>query len=172
MTKIDISKLNTSFIDLIHNDWALVTAGSINDFNMMTISWGGIGFLWNKPVVYVFVRPERYTFEYLEREAGFTLSFFNDEYRDALMICGTKSGRDCNKISESGLTPLTTENKLVAYHESKLILECKKMYSDMLNAESFVDKDALNQWYGAKGALHKMYVAEIENAYVIEQKLM
>ncbi|MFI3262382.1 MAG: flavin reductase family protein [Rikenellaceae bacterium] len=167
MNKIDIKQLNTSFIELISKDWALLTSGDSDNFNTMTVSWGGIGFLWNKPVAFVFVRAERYTFEYIERTGQFTLSFLKDEFHKAHSICGSKSGRDCDKVAEAGLTPLVLDSKQVTFEQSKLVIECKSMYSDMLDAENYIDTEALNKWYGAKGGMHKMYVAEIVNTYSI-----
>ena len=84
----------------------LVTAGNAEKFNMMTASWGGLGFLWNRPVAFVFIRPQRYTFDFVERNEGFTLSFFGEEYRKVLQLCGTKSGREIDKVAETKLTPI------------------------------------------------------------------
>ncbi|MFI3268661.1 MAG: flavin reductase family protein [Rikenellaceae bacterium] len=167
MNKIDIKQHNNSFIELISKDWALLTSGDDQNFNTMTVSWGGIGFLWNKPVAFVFVRGERYTFEYLERTKQLTLSFLKDEFHKAHSICGSKSGRTCNKVEEAGLTPIVLDSKQVCFEESKLVLECRVMYSDVMDAENYIDKEALDKWYGAKGGMHKMYVAEIENAYTL-----
>lgn len=167
MEKVDIKQLNTSFIELISKDWALLTSGDADDFNTMTVSWGGIGFIWNKPVAFVFVRAERYTFEYLERTKKFTLSFLKDEFHKAHSVCGSKSGRDCDKVKETGLTPVFLDSKQVTFNESKLVLDCKIMYGDVLDSENYVDTEALEKWYGAKGGMHKMYVAEVQDAYMI-----
>ncbi|MCD8186883.1 MAG: flavin reductase, partial [Rikenellaceae bacterium] len=74
-------------------------------FNTMTASWGAMGFLWNKPVAFVFVRPERYTFEFMEEYSAFTLSFMGKDQRHALKVCGSQSGRDSDKIADAGLKP-------------------------------------------------------------------
>ena len=97
LKEVKPSDLTDNLIRLIASDWMLVTAGNRNKFNTMTANWGGMGYLWNKNVVFVFVRPERYTYEFMESHEGFTLTFFDDRYRDALNLCGTKSGRDCDK---------------------------------------------------------------------------
>lgn len=107
--EIKPAAITENFIKLIGSDWMLVTAGQREHFNTMTASWGGVGFLWNKPVVFVFIRPQRYTFGFIEQEPMFTLSFFTEAYRSALQLCGTKSGRDTDKVAETGLTPMVTE---------------------------------------------------------------
>ena len=109
MKKIAPKDIDKNVIKLIGQDWMLVTAGDQEKFNMMTASWGSMGYLWNKPVVMVFVRPQRYTFEFTEKKDEFTLSFFDEKYRHALNVCGSVSGRDVNKVQESGLTPYFTE---------------------------------------------------------------
>ena len=89
MKPIAIKDLSENFFEVIGKEWMLVTAGNKDYFNTMTASWGGIGFLWNKPVVYVFIRPERYTFEFIEKSEYFTLSFLGEENRDIQKICGS-----------------------------------------------------------------------------------
>ena len=105
MRKIDISVLKDNVIDLIGKQWMLITAGNIDHYNMMTASWGTIGFLWGKPVACVVIRPQRYTLEFVEEEECFTLSFFNEQYRSALKLCGTKSGKEIDKAKAAGITP-------------------------------------------------------------------
>ena len=105
MKETDILEINENAVKLIGKEWMLITAGNMENYNTMTASWGNIGFLWGKPVATIYVRPQRYTLEYIEREECFTLSFFPEQYRKALNICGTKSGRDTDKVKEAGLTP-------------------------------------------------------------------
>ena len=162
--KIDICDVNDSFVHLIRDDWALLTAGEKGNYNTMTVSWGMLGELWGKDVVTVFVRPQRYTYEFMEKYDNFTLSFFGSEYRRVLSFCGSKSGRDLDKAKETGLTPVETDNGSIAFEQSRLTLECRKLYKDNMTAEKFLDKDLL-QWYGAKGGFHDVYVVEITNAY-------
>ena len=160
------SEIEGNLIDLIASDWMLVTAGDRHKFNTMTANWGGVGHLWNKPVVFVFVRPERYTFQFIENSEGFTLSFYNETYRDALNICGTKSGKDSNKIAEAGLTAHFTELGYPVFTEAKLVFECRKLYATMLTKESFLDLGPLRTHYTVKGGLHKLYIAEIEKVWI------
>lgn len=160
-TETDPAKINDNLIRLIASDWMLVTAGTSAKFNTMTASWGGMGYLWNRNVVFVFVRPERYTYEFMERSEGFTLTFFDDRYRDVLDFCGSRSGRDCDKVAETGLTPLFTDSGYPAFAEARIIIECRKLYATQLTREAFTDLDPLNTHYRTKDGLHKIYIAEI-----------
>jgi flavin reductase (DIM6/NTAB) family NADH-FMN oxidoreductase RutF len=153
--------LEDNLINLISNDWMLVTAGDMVKFNTMTANWGGAGYLWNRPVAFVFVRPERYTYRFMESSEGFTLSFFTERYREALNLCGTKSGRDCDKVSEAGLTPYFTELGYPTFTEARLVLECHKLFASQLTRDAFTDDEPLEIHYRTKGGLHKMYIAEI-----------
>ncbi|MDR1544792.1 MAG: flavin reductase [Prevotellaceae bacterium] len=158
--EIDIRNLRESAGRLIGEDWTLITAGDSTNFNTMTASWGTLGHLWNRHVAIVFVRPQRYTFEFMENGDYFTLSFFEmEKYRPALQLLGTKSGRDGDKVSEAGLTPLATPYG-VSFGEANMIIECKKIYSEFLNPKSFIDTTIIDKVYPQKD-FHKMYVGEI-----------
>jgi flavin reductase (DIM6/NTAB) family NADH-FMN oxidoreductase RutF len=150
---------------MIGNQWMLITAGNRDSFNMMTASWGGIGILWNKPVAFCFVRPQRYTFEFMEKYENFTLSFYDEGYRSALNLCGSHSGREIDKVKETGLTP-AFDDKAVYFDEAKLVLICRKLYSQDFEASSFFDKELLNNY--KTGDYHRMYVSEIEKVLVKE----
>ena len=165
--EISISEVSDA-IDLIGKEWMLVTAGSGTDVNTMTASWGGLGWLWNKPVAFVFIRPERYTHDFIEREERMTLSFFPHEMKPALTLCGTKSGRDCDKIAEAGLTPAILESGAVSFAEARLTLDCRKLFKAEMTEASFLDKAIYEQWYKGShgGGLHTVYVVEIEEVYV------
>ena len=152
MEKINVKGLNDNVFETIGKEWMLVCAGNKDHFNMMTASWGCLGWLWNKPVAVVFIRPERFTHGIIE------------EARKIYNFCGSKSGRDLDKVKETGLIPVETDNGSIAFEQSRLTLECRKLYKDSMTAEKFLDKDLL-QWYGAKGGFHDVYVVEITNAY-------
>ena len=164
--QIKPAEIEGNLIDLIASGWMLVTAGNRQKYNTMTANWGGAGHLWNKPVAFVFVRPERYTYQFMEDSEGFTLSFYDEAYRDALNLCGAKSGRDCNKVSEAKLTAHFTESGLPAFTEAKLVLECRKLYATMLKKEEFLVASPLKAHYTTKGGLHKLYIAEIEKVWI------
>ena len=118
----------------IGKEWLLVTAGDKKAFNMMTASWGCIGWLWNKPVAVVFIRPERFTHELIEQHDTLTLSFLGNspEARKVYNVCGSRSGRDCDKVLETGLTPVFTEGGDVTFAEARLTLTCRKLYKDAI----------------------------------------
>lgn len=124
--------------------------------------------MWNKPVAFAVIRPTRYTFEFVESRKRFTLSFFSQNYKKALGIFGSKSGRDCDKVAESGLTPFFTESGAPAYEEAKLILDCSAIYSQTLDESAFLDSEALKKWYSSD-PLHKLYVAEINDVLIRRQ---
>lgn len=166
MEKIDVKTLNDNVFETIGKEWMLVTAGNKEKFNMLTASWGCIGWLWNKPVAVCFIRPERYTHHLIEHNEYLTLSFLgsSEEARKIYNFCGTKSGRDLDKAAETGLTPVATELGNITYEQARLTLECKKLYKDCIKPECFLDPE-LEKWYGDKGGYHDIYVAEIVNAY-------
>ena len=166
--KISPKEISENPIKLIGQDWMLISAGSPEKFNSMTASWGGIGFMWNKPVAFAVIRPTRYTFEFVESRKRFTLSFVSQNYKKALGIFGSKSGRDCDKVAESGLTPFFTEFGAPAYEEAKLILDCSAIYSQTLDESAFLDSEALKMWYSSD-PLHKLYVAEINDVLIRRQ---
>ncbi|MBE9487690.1 MAG: flavin reductase family protein [Bacteroidetes bacterium] len=162
--KLKATEITQNLIGLISKSM-LITAGERDNFNTMTASWGGVAFLWNKPVVFIFVRPERYTNYFLENTDTFSLSFFDDSYKKQLLFCGTKSGKDVDKVKETGLTPLFTKEGTPIFAEAELLLECKKLYVDKFNEEFFLDKDMLEQFYGEKGGLHRIFIAEVTNVW-------
>lgn len=165
MKRIELKDLTENFFETISKEWMLITAGTPEHFNTMTASWGGIGFLWNKPVAFVFIRPERYTYEFAEKNEYLTLSFLGDENRQIHNICGSKSGRDTDKVQETGLKPLPTPEGNITFEQSRLTLECRKLYSRMLEPESFIDKQPLEKWYSENNGMHKMYIVEIVNVW-------
>jgi flavin reductase (DIM6/NTAB) family NADH-FMN oxidoreductase RutF len=164
-TKIDSKDIEGNFIEKMADDWALITAGTAEKFNTMTASWGLIGHLWNKPVAVCFVRPQRYTFEFMEAADTFTLSFFDENYRDALNICGTLSGRDVNKVEKAGLTPLVLDTNSISFGEARMIIECRKIYADFFNPEKFIDAKIPAEIYPTND-FHKAYIGEIINVWV------
>lgn len=166
--KVTWEELDENAIKLIGKDWMLISAGSMeNGFNMMTASWGGLGWLWEKPVSFIFVRPQRFTFQFTEREDYYTVTFYDEKYRDVLRKMGTVSGRNFDKINNSGLTPVTTESGSVAFKEARIVLECKKLYASDILEDRFIDTVLAKRIYPQKD-FHRMYVGEIMNVWVKE----
>lgn len=146
------------FLDKL-NSGALLTAVKENgEINTMTVSWGGVGILWGKQVAFIFVRPQRYTFSFTEEECKMSLSFFNEDKKDILTFCGTKSGRDIDKITECGLK-YTLENGYPVFEEAIYTLKLSKIYSDTIKKDCFIDTDSL-KWYKSND-FHTMYICEI-----------
>ena len=162
----DIREVKESATVLFDEKWALITAGNKESFNTMTASWGGLGELWNKDVCFVFIRPQRYTYEFTEREEYFTVSSLPEEYRKALTFCGRNSGRDCNKVKEAGLTPAEFE-KSMGFEESEITLLCRKLYHQDINPEGLVDKSIDSTCYPDKD-YHRMYIGEIVKVFIKE----
>lgn len=152
--------LTDNVFKAIGKDWMLITAGEPDDFNMMTASWGGMGILWGRPVCFVFVRPQRYTFGYMEHVSHFTLTFFDETNRDALNYCGTHSGRDVDKVAETGLTPVSGEDGTVYFAEGRLVVACRKLYAQDIQEANFIDTSIVHQAYAARD-FHRIYVGEI-----------
>lgn len=160
--KINLNTLNENFFNILNNDWGLLTAGKADSFNTMTISWGSFGIMWNKPVIFCFVRPQRYTFEFMNKSHYYTLSFFNPEFKEVLDFCGNHSGRQTDKIKATDLKPFVTDLGNVIFEQARLAFECKKLYVDNLKAEGFLDQSIVKSTY-QNNDFHKMYVGEIVN---------
>ena len=156
---IKANELAGNVFSLVGQDWMLITSGPVDNYNTMTASWGGMGYLWNKNVCFIFVRPSRYTYEFMEKNDNFSLSFFSEEWRKALTICGKKSGRDIDKAKETGLKPLPGNNQTTGFEQSRLIIECKKLYYQDINSQQFLDPTIEKNYNG--GDYHRMYVGEI-----------
>ncbi len=129
----EIKKFNTDIFSLFDDRWAVLTAGSGDSFNGMTISWGSLGTIWGlpprgKPVATVYVRPDRYTFEFLQKSAAFTISFFPEGLKKIHQVFGRKSGRDTDKLAETGLHVRESSQGIV-YEEADLTLICRKLYT-------------------------------------------
>ncbi len=164
--KVTWEALKENPIKLIGKDWMLVGAGNIEKgFNMMTASWGGVGWLWEKPVSFIFVRPQRYTHQFTEREGYYTMTFYDEQYRDILRMMGTVSGRTFDKIKKSGLTPFTTEKGSIGFKEARIIVECKKLYAGKILEGAFTDKQLAGKIYPNKD-FHTMYIGEIVNVWI------
>lgn len=156
--ELDAKSLTMNPFSLIGDKWMLITSGNQEKYNTMTASWGSVGVMWGKNVVFAFIRPQRYTFEFVEKEEYFTLSFYPDEYKKALSLCGKVSGRDVDKAKEANLTPIFDE-QAPYFEEANLVLVCKKLYAQNLSSEYFCEKD-LDKFYPIKD-YHKMFVGEI-----------
>jgi len=161
--KISPQTISQNLFTLIDDDWFLLSAGSTDAFNTMTASWGGMGILWNKPVVFCFVRPQRYTYKFMESNPVFTMCFFDEKYRDALSLCGKVSGRQTDKMKATGLKPIESPLGSVFYEQATLLVECRKLYFSDITPENFI-LDSIQANYPKKD-YHRMYIGEITSCY-------
>ena len=162
MKEINIRDIKKSPVELISDGWGLVTAGNSGNFNTMTVSWGALGEIWGKDAVFVFIRPQRYTYEFIEQNEFFTLSFYGGEYKDALRICGSKSGRDIDKAQVCGLTPVFTDGS-VTFEQAEYTIVCRKIASQFIDPAGFEDSAIENNY--ANKDYHKVYIGEIVKVY-------
>ena len=119
--------MNVNPFTKFEKDWALLTAGTEERYNSMTIGWGSLGTVWNKDVLTIYVRPDRYTWEFLRDNEYFTVSFFPESCREALAIMGQMSGRDGDKAAAAGLTPRVLLQG-ITFKEAAETFVCKKIY--------------------------------------------
>ncbi|MGN1297537.1 MAG: flavin reductase [Clostridia bacterium] len=160
---MDLKNFNLAPLYAIDQEWAILTAGKKEKFNAMTISWGGLGTIWNKPVVTVYVKPIRYTYEFMESNEYFTISFYDKKYREDLAILGSKSGRDLNKVELTKLTPDFLKNT-TSFKEAKLTIVCKKIYFQDLDINNIdinsIPRSEVDRFYKTEPA-HRMYIGEV-----------
>ena len=160
--KIKPRDLTDNCFRLFYKDWTLIAAGTPDNYNMMTASWGGLGNLWNKRVVFTFIRPSRYTYEFTEASDVFSLNFFAEQYRDVLNLCGSESGRDIDKMTQPGLTP-RADHGTVYFEEARLVMVCKKIYYQDILPKHFLDAGIASHYSNTD--YHRMYIGEIISVY-------
>ncbi len=159
------SEIKDNLFTAINDDWMLITAKKADgSVNTMTASWGGFGILWGRPICFCVIRPQRYTLEFVEEAENLTLSFLEDGYREALNLLGRKSGRDCDKIAESGLT-IVEDGKIVGFSEARMVISGKKIYTDIIKESGFIDKTIIDSKYPHRD-YHKVFICEIEKVFI------
>ena len=160
MNVLEPNQWNDNIFDRIGKDWMLITAGTKNNCNTMTASYGGFGILFSKNVAHIYVRPHRHTYNFLENSDSFSLSFFDGEkYRKELQYCGRTSGRDENKIQKCNFTAIEID-KIPCIEQANIIVLCKKIYATDIDKGIFYDDSNLQKCY-PDGDTHRMYVGEI-----------
>ena len=160
MKEVNVNEYSDKPINLWAKKWLVLTSGDSTSYNAMTVGWGSIGTMWNKPFVQVVVRPVRFTYEFMEKYSTFTLCTFPEKYKDALRLIGTKSGRDGDKIKNAGLTVITSEVvEAPSFKEADMIIECKKMYYQDMDHTAFLD-EKIDALYPDKD-YHRIYFGEI-----------
>lgn len=163
LRKLDVKDLKDNVFSLIGDEWMLITAGTAQNCNTMTASWGGLGILWGEPTATIYVRPQRYTKEFIDREEYFTLCFFEPEYKKELALCGAKSGRELDKIKECGFTVTCGEGGAPFFEQARLVLVCRKWYAQELDSNAMTE-EVKETWYPGRD-YHTMYLGRIVEAY-------
>lgn len=172
MKEVNIKEIKINPFSLIGDQWMLLTSGNKETgFNSMTIAWGQFGSIWSRPnktghlpTVVVYVRPQRYTREFIDRNDIFTVSSFDEKYKKDLAYLGSHSGRDEDKIKKVGFTPVFVDNTTL-YKEASLTFVCKKIYQQTLKEECFQEEELISRNYPLKD-FHDMYIGEIIKTYV------
>lgn len=164
--KTNTEELLLNPFTLISKEAMLITAGDKESHNTMTASWGALGVIWGQYTTTIYVRPQRYTLEFLDKHDYYSLCFFDDSHKKALQFCGTHSGRDCDKDKETGLT-VSFDQKAPYYNEAKLVLICRKLYTQTLQKEAFTDKTIYPKIYPDHD-VHRMFIGEIVETLVKE----
>lgn len=163
--EIQITEIKDNVFDLFKNKWALITAGNADNCNTMTVSWGAVGELWGKDMATIYIRPQRYTEEFLNANDYFTISFYPDDMKKQIHgICGSKSGRDVDKIKECNITPCFDENAPY-FEEAELVLICRKAAKAKFNPDQFIGDKIDETWYPDKD-YHYVYYGEIEKVLI------
>ena len=180
MSKFKMQKASAEVLDKLikpissitgaKNEGFLLTAGCGTErekWNTMTAGWGSIGFLWNKLTATVYVRPTRYTSEFIDKEDYITLSFFDGDdpwAKDMLAFCGSVSGRNTDKARETGLKPVMLDDGVIAFEQAKVVLSCRKLYRSEFDMDLFVDPQIIIDSYPKKD-FHYVYICEIVSVY-------
>ena len=162
-----LKNIDLALCERLRDEFALL--GAVKDdgsFNFMTVSWGGFGILWGKEVCFVFVRPERHTYEFCEESESFSLSFFDSERKGDLIFCGRNSGKDVDKVKACNFETKIT-NGVLRFADARLTLVLRKLYAQDLEKACFIDTSLLKNYESA--GFHRMYVCEVLDAKLTSQ---
>lgn len=156
--QVDPKALDLNVFSAVDDQWMLITAGTAQRCGTMTASWGGLGILWNRPMATIYIRPQRYTREFVDGNEYFTLAFFSEQWRRELTFCGTKSGRDVDKVKECGFTVAETQCGAPYFQEAELVLVCRKRMTMPMDPAAMPDEVKQTLY---KGDYHNIYWGEI-----------
>ena len=159
---IDPKALDLNPFAAIGSQWMLITAGMVEHCNTMTASWGGLGVLWGAPMATAYIRPQRYTKRFVDENEYFTLCFFGEEYRPQLNLCGTKSGRNTDKVKECSFTAAAAECGAPYFEQAELVLVCRRRMAMPMDP-ALMPEDVKDKWYPDRD-YHTMYWGEIVEA--------
>jgi len=162
-------ELTDNVFSLIGKDYTVITAGKADHYNSMVASFGGWGQLFSKPTTWCFLRANRYTLEVIRTENTYTMSYFEDEYKEQVLLFGSKTGRNTDKMKESKLTMVETPSGNISYKEARLIIECKLTEVTTVSPTDFYTqegKDFVTEAYEDAKDYHKLVFGEITNVWV------
>lgn len=148
--------------DLFNKKWALVASGQLNDFNVMTVSWGSLGTLWSRDIVTVYIKPCRYTHQFMEKNDYFTVSFYDEEYRRDLALLGRLSGRDGDKVAKTKLQPIACGDS-VTFSQARVTILCRKIYQHDFQREG-IPEEVIERYYQTEEP-HTMYIGEVVGVF-------
>lgn len=163
------AEMTGNVFQLVGRDHTVITAGTESDYNSMTAGWGGWGILFNEPVTWCFLRASRYTLEYMKREKTYTMTYFEEAYKDQVLFFGSSSGRDGDKMKKHTLTAVKTPLGNMAYKEAKLIVECELTEITSVQPDDFYTpegKTFVEDAYKEVKAWHKMVFGRITRVWV------
>lgn len=162
LKEIKLSEIDCNAFDMWGENWSLATSGDEKNYNTMTISWGSLGKLWFEDVATIYVRPSRYTYEFMEKNDYFTVSFFFEKNREDLTYLGKNSGRDGDKIAKTSLEPVFLDNT-VAFSQADYVIVCRKVHAVDFKREQFIDKNVEAVYKDDN--IHRQYTGVIEKVY-------
>ncbi len=163
------AEFDENIFNLVSKDYSVITAGAVPEHNSMIASWGGYGIMFNKPVSWCFLRANRYTLEKMRESQTYTICYFPEAYKSDIMIFGTKSGRDSNKMSEATVTPVSTPDGMPAYKEAKVIVECTLTSVTTVSKSDFYTEEGRNfvqEGFDDAKDWHKLVFGEITHIWV------
>ena len=165
-SKIEPTEITDNVFKIVGQDFTVITAGNESYFNSMTASYGGWGQLFDVPATWCFLRANRYTLEFIREEQSYTMCYFDDEYKDAVMYFGSKTGRDGDKMENNPLTGVSTPDGNIAYKEARLIIECKLMQITTVSPDDFYlqkGREFVEGGFDEAKDYHKLVFGEITN---------
>ena len=163
---VELTSLTPEIFGVFEQQPPLLTAGDKTGCNTMTIGWCQLGTLWHLPVCTVYVRPERYTYRFMEEKDYFTVSVLPADAKETIRICGTKSGRDLDKIKECGLTLCYGAGDAPFFEEAELVLVCKKIFVQDMTPDCVVDGKNILPYYNETNGWHRIYTGQVVEAYI------
>ncbi len=163
MREVNINNFSIRIFESIGKDAFILASGNLNHHNCMTVGWASLGYLWRRPIAFVYVRPQRYTYQFMEKYDYFSLNFFKQEFNDVLQLCGTQSGRDINKMKLERITPVDYEGKAIYYNEAKTVVLCKKIFFQDIDPKNLLDNSVLN--FYPFNDFHRIYYGEVIKIY-------